>query len=805
MPVTRAFALADANYIKSGLGSAKGRELRLKLIETYLPLEALARAAANETRAGVGAPSSLHLWWGNRQVAIAKGLVFAQLVDAPEFGDIERTNEVHGVLAGLLNGDPLVEPRARELIRESCGGEWPTAYDPFCGVGTVPFAALALGVPAIGGELNPVAAFVARLATGAERSELNEFDLRKAVNWTQTRLATYLKELYPPVKITPSMAKGRPDVAKYVGRTLPVEMWLWVRTVPDPSPAFGGCPVPLVSNYVTGAKSGRESWVDVELLKSKKDYRFVVRSGPAPEGKSNGTRLGSRADFVSIFDGRPITGEYIRAAGQAGKLGVRLMAIFAQGDDGEKVVLSPTKEQERVVREVEGQGGDIPLPDNARDTKAASFGFKTYGDLFLPRQKRMLTELGRILANGFVKGKKVHPVASVLTLAYSQFVSWNSMANTYWNERQFPRNVFTRQSLPFAWDFVEANPIEASTKRWEEVARGVVEKYLALPRVGAGRIACEDATAAKLEEPAVVNTELPYYDNVAYADLADFFYAWTRPVFRRIAPDLAVNLASPRAEELTAFAYRHGGRAQADAFYQQGVAKALKRIRQNCREDYPAVFSFDFRSATFSGRDIKPVAAFVEGLVGAGFTITAAWPLKDMRTQAVFGGDAGTGFRSIYFVCRPARVGAEVVTHRQFSDYLRQKLPGAIGFYREMDRGIEPNDKASIAFVAGIRLFSQFARVLNADGSIFPVAEVIEEVLRIADELDRGGPVEKVQGDNLRETVVARIKRGENPAGIRKEIYDSYLKFEDAGQTELASKYNDLLNEWYDLIEEMTK
>lgn len=130
--------------------------MKLKLIETYLPLEALARAAANETRAGVGAPSSLHLWWGNRQVAIAKGLVFAQLVDAPEFGDGERTHEVHGVLAGLLNGDPLVEPMARELIRESCGGEWPTVYDPFCGVGTVPFAALALGVPAIGGELNPV-------------------------------------------------------------------------------------------------------------------------------------------------------------------------------------------------------------------------------------------------------------------------------------------------------------------------------------------------------------------------------------------------------------------------------------------------------------------------------------------------------------------------------------------------------------------------------------------------------------------------------------------------------------------------
>jgi len=777
----------------------------VKLIETYLPVEALARAAANEVRAGKGAPSSLHLWWGNRQLSIARALVFAQLVEAPTFGDLEKTRRVHDALKALLEGDPLVEPVARRLIAESCGENWPTVYDPMCGVGTIPFAALTLGVPAIGGELNPVAAFVARLATGPERSELTEHDLLRAIHFTQTRLEKRLKDLYPSIKVTPSMAKERPDVAKYVGRTLPVEMWLWARTVPDPSPAFGGRAVPLVSNFVTGAKNGRESWVDVELLKLKKDYRFVVRSGKAPAGKENGTRLGGKADFASIFDGRPITGDYIRAAGQSGKLGVRLMAIFATGDDGEKVVLSPTKEQERIALEVEGQGGDIPLPDNARDTKAASFGFKTYGDLFLPRQKRMLTELGQILAKDFGNKKASHAVGSVLTLAYSQFVSWNSMSNTYWNERQIPRNVFTRQSLPFAWDFVEANPIAASTKRWEEVASGVVEKYLALPRVGVGRVVCEDAAAAKLEETAVVNTELPYHDNVAYADLADFFYAWTRPVFRTLAPDLAVNLASPRAEELTAFPYRHGGRAQADAFYQQGMATALKLMRQNCRADYPAVFAFDFRSATFSARDIKPVASFVDGLVAAGFTITAAWPLKDMRTQAVFGGDAGTGFRSIYFVCRPARADAEVVTRRQFADYLRQKLPNAIGFYQEMDRGIEPNDKASIAFVAGIRLYSQFAQVLNADGSVFPVAQVVEEVLKIADDLERGGSDAKTPAVDPRESVIVRIRRGENPIEIRKEIYDAYLKAEDAGQTELAAKYNDLLNEWYDLVEEITK
>ena len=150
---------------------------RLKLIEQYLPLDALARAAESEARAGAGAPSSLHLWWGNRQLAIARALVFAQLVDAPEFGDVERTKETHDILRGLLDGDSLVEPRARELIQESCGGVWPTIYDPFCGVGTVPFAALTLGVPAIGGELNPVAAFVARLATSAYLSDLEKIDV----------------------------------------------------------------------------------------------------------------------------------------------------------------------------------------------------------------------------------------------------------------------------------------------------------------------------------------------------------------------------------------------------------------------------------------------------------------------------------------------------------------------------------------------------------------------------------------------------------------------------------------------------
>ena len=777
--------------------------MELKLIETYLPLDALAQAAANEMRAGTGAPSSLHLWWGNRQLAIAKGLLFAQLVDAPEFGDLEKTKETHEVLSGLLNGDPLVEPRARELMRESCGEVWPTLYDPFCGVGTAPFAALSLGVPARGGELNPVAALVARLATSGLRSNLEKLDVMRAIQWVDSELKRKLKANYPAVKITPSMAKGRADVAKYVGRILPVEMWLWTRTVPDPNPAFGGCPIPLVTNFVTGSKKGRESWIEVEVLKTKKDYRFVVHSGVAPKGTEKGTRHG-KADFWSVFDHRPITADYIREQGCAGRMGIRLMAIFAQGDDGEKVVLAPTKEQESVANGIVAEIPQMPFSGNVRDCAACSFGFKSYGELFLPRQRAMLRELGQLITDYAQRGETERAAANVLALAYSQFVSWNSTGNTYWNQRQFPRNVFTRQAIPFTWDFVEANPVEASTKRWEEVAHGVAEKFFALPPVAAGTIHAEDAAAAKTDEPCVVNTELPYYDNVAYADLADFFYVWLRPVLKTLQPDLAVGMASPRAEELTAFAYRHGGREAADAFYRKGVVAALRALRAHAREDYPSVFGFDFRSATFSKRDIEPVAAFVEGLVSAGFSITAAWPLKDVRTSAVFGGEAGTGFRSIYFVCRPFRPEA-TISRREFVERLKVRMPNCLKLYRQLDAHFDASDSASAAVAAGLRLYSDYRQVLNADGSRFAVAEVISEVLKVAEEMRSQERAQELPKEDIRAEIVAALARGEDPAVLRKRVYDAYLQAEDSGRTEESARCNALLNEWNDLIEEVQR
>ena len=777
---------------------------RLKLIEQYLPLDALARAAESEARAGAGAPSSLHLWWGNRQLAIARALVFAQLVDAPEFGDVERTKETHDILRGLLDGDSLVEPRARELIQESCGGVWPTIYDPFCGVGTVPFAALTLGVPAIGGELNPVAAFVARLATSAYLSDLEKIDVERAGHAVASELNRRLVKFYPGIKVTPSMAKGRPDVEKYVGRTLPVEMWLWARTVPDPNPAFGGCPVPLVTNFVTGAKKGRESWIEVETLKTKKDYRFVVHSGVAPKGTEKGTRQG-KADFFSVFDRRPITSDYIRGQGELGKLGVRLMAVFAAGDDGEKVVLAATREHEKIASEAVADAPFMPFSGNVRDCAACSFGFKTYGELFLPRQRQMLKVLGELIVEYAKRGRKERLAANVLALGYSQFVSWHSMSNTYWNQRQFPRNVFTRQSIPFAWDFVEGNPIEASTKRWEEVMHGVCGKFFALPRTGAGTIRSEDAKQAVCGEPCVINAELPYYDNVAYADLGDFFYTWLRPVLKELQPDLALAMSSPRDEEITAFAYRHGGREAADEFYRNAVERALKAFYANSREDYPSVFSFDFRSATFTARDIEPVASFVEGLVKAGFVITAAWPLKDVRSSAVFGGDAGTGFRSIYFVCRHRGGDARTVSRREFVNMLRARLPTCLAFYRGLDASLGSADCASAAVAAGIRIYSDFARVLNADGTVFAVAEVIEEVLKAAEEIKAKERVSDCSAEDPRAEVVAALARGEDAAALRKRIYEAYLKAEDAGQLEVSAKYNAILNEWSFLTEEVSR
>jgi len=698
-------------------------------------------------------------------------------------------------------------------------------YDPFCGVGTVPFAALTLGVPGSGGELNPLSAFVARLAMDETRSKIEPINVARGIAWVDRAVKKACAGAYPDVKVTPSMAKERPDLAKYVGRTLPVEMYLWVRTVPDPNPAFSFVQVPLCTNFVTGAKAGRETWVEPVMAKTaragRESYRFVVHAGTPPKGAENGTRQG-KADFKSIIDGKLISSDYVKEMGRAGRMGVRMMAVFATGDDGEHVVL-PVSEKVKVGGEGEQWTGnafsEIPLPGNVRDVAPVGFGAKTYGDLFLPRQRATLETVGAAICEYARKGEKERAVAKVLTLAFSNFVSWHSTANTYWNQRQIPRNVFTRQAIHQTWDFVEANPL-CSLKSWQRIAEATSEKFFALLKVGVGIVRQTDAQTGTPDEKCVVQTELPYYNNVAYADLADFFYGWVRPCLAAVEPDLADSVRSPREEELTAFGFQHGGQESANRFYREGVAAALRQIASYARTDYPAVFSFDFRSATFTGRDAEPLSAFVEGLVGAGFTITATWPLKDIRTKAVFGGEAGAGFRSLYFVCRPRRLEAETIGRRAFVEKLAVKLPQGLACYRALDRNLEEADYASAAVGVGLRFYSEYAQVLNPNGTLFSAGDALAEILRVVEEIrgrarEEGGAEGGAAGvralpeksvphdcDACRE-IETLVRKGGEAAALRRKVVAAYEKAESEGRTEDAALWNDLLNRWYDLTEEI--
>lgn len=779
--------------------------MNLKLIEMWLPLEALAQAAANEARAGKGSPAALHLWWGNRQATIARGLLFAQLVEVPTIGGLKKLREVRDVLIGLLNGDPLVEPRARELVAESCGDIWPTVHDPFCGVGTIPFAALSLGVPATGGDLNPVAAFVSRLAIGSTRSEIEPEDVRRAIAWVDAEVKARVVGNYPDIRVTAAMAADRPDLEPYVGQTLPIEMYLWVRTVPDPNPAFSTVEVPLCTNFVTGAKTGRETWVEPVLLKSRLGYTFRIHAGKPPAGCEGGTRVG-RADFKSIFDGKTISSDYIQEQARQGRLGYRLMAIFATGKDGEHVVLPVTDRQERIARAVSAEmvNPELPMPENPRDCTPVHYGARTYGDLFLPRQRAALAAISSAIVAYAAKGDKERAVARVLTLAFSTFVSWHSTANTYWNQRQFPRNVFVRQKINQTWDFVEANPVANSLKRWEVVAQAVADRFFELPQVPVGKVVQADACQWNAQETVVFNTELPYYDNVAYADLADFFYGWIRPCLQATDPDLAQSMGSPRGEELTAFAYRHGSREKADRFYREGIAKALANMARQQRADYPAVFSFDFRSSFLSGRDLEPLKAFVEGLVRAGFVITNTWPLKDVREKAVFGGAAGLGFRSLYFVCRADAMKKEPIARRQFVDILRMQLVNGLAAYRVLDRNLATADYAPAAVGVGFRIYSQYESVLTADGTEFTAREVVEEVLRLVDRIkaDEGNAAKKSTAADDCAAFREQLKDSKDPDALYRKVYAAYDKAESEGRDEDARLYNELLNQWNELLEE---
>jgi len=786
-----------------------------KLIEVALPLEAINVASAREKSIRHGHPSTLHLWWARRPLAAARAVIFAQMVDDPSsHPDLFRTEKAQDkerqrlfrIIEDLVKWENTTNETVLQAARDEIWASWrracaeyadhprakelfdrhklPAFHDPFAGGGALPLEAQRLGLESYASDLNPVAVLINkamieippkftgkppvnpevranqrdRLTTWRGAQGLAE-DVRYYGQWMRNEAERRIGHLYPKVEVTVEMAKNRPDLKPYVGQQLTVIAWLWARTVKSPNPAFANVDVPLASTFMLSTKPGKEAYVEPVIENG--GYRFTVKVGNPKnaERAKSGTKLSRGANFQCLMSGTPIAGDYIKAEGQAGRMGARLMAIVAEGDRG-RLYLAPTPEHEIAARKAKPEWKpEQALPDDPRNFWTVQYGLTTYGDLFTPRQLVALTTFSDLVGEAMQQVKRDAPAAGLSddptplrdggtgAAAYAEAVGVylaflvNQVANHSssvcgWNQVNTQmRSVFARQAIPMVWDYAESNLFSDSSGSFNNLFERQIKGFETLGQRICGFAVQADAHGQALSVDKLISTDPPYYDNIGYADLSDFFYVWLRRTLKPAFPELFATLAVPKAEELVATPYRHGGKEQAETFFLDGMTQAMHRLAEQAHPAFPVTIYYAFKQSESDDEEGTASTGwdtFLAAVIEAGFAISGTWPMRTEKQGRVIGNETNALASSIVLVCRPRAADAPTATRREFVTTLKTELPAALA---HLQRGnIAPVDLAQAAIGPGMAVYTRYAKVLDADGKQVTVREALALINQTLDE-----------------------------------------------------------------------
>jgi putative DNA methylase len=786
--------------------------MKKKLIEVALPLEAINAASAREKSIRHGHPSTMHIWWARRPLAAARAVIFAQMVDDPSsYPDLFPTEKAQEkerqrlfriiedlVLWENTTNEEVLDraraeiwqswrracaenadhPRAKELFDRN---RLPAFHDPFAGGGALPLEAQRLGLESYASDLNPVAVLInkamieippkfagkppvnpnlrgqkdllARQWGGAEG--LAE-DVRYYGQWMRDEAEKRIGHLYPRIYITAEMAKERSDLKPFVGQKLTVIAWLWARTVNSPNPAFAHIDVPLASTFMLSTNAGKEAYIEPVIESG--GYRFTVKVGKPKDSEAakRGTKLARGANFRCLMSGTPIEGDYIKAEGRAGRMGVRLMAIIAESERG-RVYLQPTPEHDAAARKAKPEWRpELSLPNDPRNFWTVQYGLTTYSELFTPRQLMGLTTFSDLvkelrepverdaLAAGMTGDSAGGTGASAYSAAVQTYLAfavskcadyWNT--STTWMPRGTVGHLFARQAIPMTWDYPEANPLSNFHCAWQEAFEWVSKAIETLPGMAHGIARQEDAAVQSLSADKAISTDPPYYDNISYADLSDFFYVWIRRSLQPIFPELFTTLAVPKAEELIATPYRHGNNEKAEAFFLDGMTLAMHRLAQQAHPAFPVSIYYAFKQAeteSEEGASSTGWETFLNAVIRAGFDITGTWPMRTERAARSTGIGTNALASSIILICRSRRQRDSVITtRRQFVTALKSELPKALAHLQRSN--IAPVDLAQSAIGPGMAIYTRYARVLDATGQTLSVRNALSLINQTLDEV----------------------------------------------------------------------
>ncbi|MGY4650527.1 DUF1156 domain-containing protein [Mycobacterium sp. URHB0021] len=751
---------------------------RRKLIEVGIPLKTINEESAREKSIRHGHPSTLHLWWARRPLAAARAVLFAQLVDDPsahpdkfptdEAVAAERTR-LHALMEQLVvwensNDEELLAKAHREIL-ESTGGNPPPILDPFAGGGTIPLEAQRLGLEAHASDLNPVAVLIGKalieippkfagrppvspevakvqLAHPWPRATGLAEDVRRYGRWMRDEAEKRIRHLYPKATL--------PD-----GSHAKVIAWIWARTVTCPNPACG-IAMPLVRSWWLGKKKGKEAYVVPSVVDGRVSFTIGHDVKTAPAADTDGTVR--RTGATCIGCGAAVDREHIKAEGRAGRMGQQLMATVAEGNRT-RIYIPPTTEHETAARIARPL--DVPdqeLGYHPKDIWTPPYGLTTFADLFTARQLTALTTfsdlveearqhvLGDALAAGMAEGDRLETdgtgaaayadaVATYLGLGVSKIADMSNSIARWKPTMDQAIALFARQAIPMAWDYAETLPLA------EKHAGGFITSITGMAKVLDGLrpmspgLATQASATDRPLNRALISTDPPYYDNIGYSDLSDFFYVWLRRSLQSVYPRLLSTMLVPKAEELVANPYRHGGRAGAQEFFENGFRQVFARARESALPDFPITVYYAFKqSETTEGNEASTGwETLLEGMIQSGWSVTATWPLRSELGNRMLSQGTNALASSIVLALRPRPEDASRTDRRRFIAMLKAELPTAL---RELQQGaIAPVDLPQAAIGPGMAVFSRYSAVLEDDGSKMRVRAALSRINEVLDEV----------------------------------------------------------------------
>jgi len=748
-----------------------------KLIEVAIPLEAINAASAREKSIRHGHPSTLHLWWARRPLAACRAVLFAQLVDdpsshpdkfpTPELQEEER-KRLFAIIEELVKWENStneeVLEKARAEIRKSCGGELPPVYDPFSGGGSIPLEAQRLGLPAYGSDLNPVAVMIGKAMIEIppkfkdmppmhpgikERSFYRSAeglaeDVKYYGEWMREQAWERIGHLYPQVDLPKEHGGGQ----------APVIAWIWARTVPSPDPAFANVQVPIASNFMLHSKKGSEVWIDPIVDKDAKSISYRIRRGGTNSELSKaeeGTKAGRGAHFRCLFSGAAITPEHVKRSGKEGHLGQTLIAIVAKVN-GQRVFVASTDKQVKIAQSASPKWiPGIQLPNHSQYIGVLGYGFETFGDLYSPRHLVALNTFCALVQEAhqkivgdleretdspadFNKQEYAKSVAVYLAISASKLSVFLNTQSRWRAGESKTAPAFGRQAIAMVWDFAEVNPFAGAGGDFFGVVEGGANALSSLPSISTGSVVQQDAQTQQIAIGKVISTDPPYYDNIPYADLSDFFYTWLKRSLADFYPDLFSTLSVPKMDELVADRVRHGTAERAEEFFMHGMSAAMDRMHAGSLDAYPVTIYYAFKQSEIEQEGISSTgwATFLDAVISSGYAVVGTWPMRTEMATRMRGHGSNALANSVVLVCRKKEATAEVITRAEFIRALKRELPPAIAELQAAN--IAPADMPQSAIGPGMGVFSRYRAVLESDDSPMTVKAALQLINRELDE-----------------------------------------------------------------------